>query len=132
MPVLAEDQLQRIRGVLEERRRALLEEVRDALANTENQRYVDIIGRNPADAGDASVSDELADLNLTMLDRHVSELRAIEQAEQRMRDETYGECIVCGGEIGFELLLAQPTAVRCVLDQDQYEKTHATQPTPTM
>jgi len=132
MPVLAEDQLQRIRGVLEERRRALLEEVRDALANTENQRYVDIIGRNPADAGDASVSDELADLNLTMLDRHVSELRAIEQAEQRMRDETYGECIVCGGEIGFERLLAQPTAVRCVLDQDQYEKTHATQPTPTM
>ena len=132
MPVLAEDQLQRIRGVLEERRRALLEEVRDALENTENQRYVDIIGRNPADAGDASVSDELADLNLTMLDRHVSELRAIEQAEQRMRDETYGECIVCGGEIGFERLLAQPTAVRCVLDQDQYEKTHATQPTPTM
>src|SRR3954454_13641507 len=132
MPILAEDQLQRIRGVLEERRRGLLAEVRDALENTENQRYVDIIGRNPADAGDASVSDELADLNLTMLDRHMSELRAIEQAEERMRDETYGECIVCGGEIGFERLLAQPTAVRCMLDQDQYEKTHATQPTPTM
>ena len=132
MPMLGEDQLQRVRGVLEDRRRALLEEVRDALENTENQHYVDIIGRNPADAGDASVSDELADLNLTMLDRHVSELRAIEQAEQRMREQNYGECIVCGGEIGFERLLAQPTAVRCVLDQDQYEKTHATQPTPTM
>src|SRR5437763_10096948 len=118
MPILAEDQLQRIRGVLEDRRRALLAEVRDALENTENQRYVDIIGRQPADTGDASVSDELADLNLTMLDRHISQLRSIEQAEQRLGDESYGECIDCGGEIGFERLLAQPTAVRCVLCQD--------------
>ena len=132
MPTLSDEQLGRIRGVLEDRRRALLEEVRDTLENTENQRYVDIIGRAPADAGDASVSDELADLNLTMLDRHITELRSIEQTEQRMRDGTYGDCIVCGAEIGFERLLAQPTAVRCVIDQDQYEKTHATQPTPTM
>lgn len=132
MPPLSDDQLERLRKVLNERRRALLAEVRESLENTDNQHYVDIIGRNPADAGDASVSDELADLNLTMLDRHVTELRSIEQAEERMRDGTYAECIVCGGEIGFERLLAQPTAVRCVLDQDQYEKTHATRATPTL
>src|SRR5581483_4318274 len=113
MPPLSPDQLERIRGELNKRRRALLEEVREALENTENQRYVDIIGRNPADAGDASVSDELADLNLTMLERHVAELRSSEEAERRMQDGSYGVCIECGGEIGFERLLAQPTAVRC-------------------
>lgn len=132
MTPLSGDQLERIRGVLAERRRALLDDVRASLENTDNQHYVEIIGRNPADAGDASVSDELADLNLTMLDRHVTELRSIEESERRIGDGTYGECIECGGEIGFERLLAQPTAVRCVLDQDQYERTHATQATPTL
>ena len=132
MPPLSSDQLGQIRAQLAEARRELLAEVSEALDNTENQRYIDIIGRPPADPGDASVSDELADLNLTMLDRHVSQLRAIEQTEERMRDQTYGECIDCGGEIGFERLLAQPTAVRCVLCQDMYEKTHVSQGTPSL
>lgn len=126
------DQLDEIRARLAERRRKLLDDVRETLENTENQEYVEIIGRAPTDSGDASVSDELADLNLTMLDRHVAELRDIEGAEARMRDSTYGDCEDCGGEIGFERLLAQPTAIRCVLCQDQYEKTHATQSTPTL
>lgn len=132
MPPLSSDQMDRIRASLDERRRALLADVRETLENTENQQYVEIIGRAPVDAGDASVSDELADLNLTMLDRHVSELRAIEATEARMAGGTYGECDECGGEIGYERLLAQPTAVRCVLCQEQYEKTHATQATPSL
>ena len=125
-------QLDEIRARLADRRHALLEDVRESLENTENQQYVEIIGRAPSDAGDASVSDELADLNLTMLDRHVAELREVEAAEARMRDASYGQCVDCGGEIGFERLLAQPTAIRCVRCQDQYEKTHATQSTPTL
>ena len=129
---LPADQLDQIRARLAERRRKLLDDVRETLENTENQEYVEIIGRAPTDSGDASVSDELADLNLTMLDRHVAELRDIEGAEARMREGTYGDCEDCGGEIGFERLLAQPTAIRCVLCQDQYEKTHATQSTPTL
>lgn len=132
MAALTAEQTSRIKSVLAERKRALLDEVRAPLENTENQHYVEIIGRNPADAGDASVSDELADLKLTMLDRHVSELRAIEDAERRMRDRTYGQCPECGGEIAFERLLAYPTAVRCVRCQEQFEKTHARQATPSL
>ncbi len=132
MSSLDSEQIGRLRSSLEERRRALLQDVRKSLEDTGNQQYEEIIGREPVEAGDASVSDELADLNLTMLDRHVAELRAIEAAEARMRDGTYGQCAECGGEIGFERLLAQPTAVRCVLCQDQYEKTHATQATPSL
>ena len=132
MPPLSSEQMNQIREQLGAARRALLAEVSEALDNTENQRYVDIIGRPPADSGDASVSDELADLNLTMLDRHISQLRAIEQTEQRMQDQTYGECVNCGGEIAFERLLAQPTAVRCVVCQDMYEKTHVSQATPSL
>lgn len=132
MAELTRKKIDQIEAELNTRRRALLDDVRESLENTDNQHYVEIIGRNPVDAGDASVSDELADLNLTMLDRHVSELRDIEAAEQRIRDGTYGVCIECGGEIAFERLLAQPTAVRCVVCQEQYEKTHASQATPTL
>ncbi len=132
MADLSREQLDRIRGVLDARRRELLDDVRVHLEDTGNQRYEEIIGRAPADAGDASQSDELADLNLSMLDRHVSELRAIEAAEARMGAGTYGTCEHCGGDIGFERLLAFPTAVRCVRCQGQWERTHLSQATPTL
>lgn len=132
MALLTPEQSARITKSLDERRRTLLDDVRDTLEKTENQQYVEIIGRTPADAGDASVSDELADFNLTMLDRHVSELRAIEGAEQRMRAGTYGACPDCGGEIGFERLMAYPTALRCVRCQAQFEKTHASPGMPSL
>ncbi len=132
MADLSRDELDSIRGVLDRRRRELLEDVRVQLEETGNQKYEEIIGRAPADAGDASQSDELADLNLSMLDRHISELRSIESAEARIRNDTYGTCEACGGNIGYERLLAFPTAVRCVRCQGQWEKTHASQPTPTL
>lgn len=132
MAETSSEQIAKIRSVLNARRRALLDEVRESLENTENQQYVEIVGRAPTEAGDASVSDELADLNLSMLDRHIAELREIDAAEQRLRDGTYGDCTECGGEIGIERLLAQPTAARCVRCQERYEKTHATQSTPTL
>lgn len=132
MASLKPEQLKEIRSGLAERRRALLKEVRSALAETGAQDYEDIIGREPVEAGDASVSDELADLNLTMLDRHVAELRDIETVEARIRDGDYGTCIDCGRDIPFERLLAQPTAVRCVPCQENYEKTHATASTPSL
>lgn len=132
MPDLSREQLDRIRGALDARRRELLDDVRVQLEDTGNQRYEEIIGRAPADAGDASQSDELADLNLSMLDRHVSELRAIEGAEARMNDGTYGTCEQCGGDIAYERLLAFPTAIRCVRCQAQWDRTHSSQPTPTL
>ncbi|MEO5700507.1 MAG: TraR/DksA family transcriptional regulator, partial [Casimicrobiaceae bacterium] len=121
-----------LREQFKERRRALLQEVRESLESADSQKYAEILGREPGDAGDASVSDMLADLNLTLLDRHVAELRAIEAAEARIADGTYGECSECGGDIGFERLLAMPTAVRCVRCQELYEKTHATPATPSL
>lgn len=132
MADLSGEQLSRIQTALAARRRELLEDVRVQLENTGNQQYEEIVGRPPADAGDASQSDELAHLNLAMLDRHVSELRAIEGAEKRISDGSYGTCIDCGGDIGFQRLLAFPTAVRCVQDQEMWEKTHASTPTPSL
>jgi RNA polymerase-binding protein DksA len=129
---LSQSQLSRLTRQLGKRYESLLAEVRDELEKTENQRYIELIGQAPADIGDQSVGDALADLNLAIIDRHVQELRDIQAAKARIDDRGFGTCIDCGGEIGFERLLAYPTAKRCVLCQQQRERTYAHAGTPTL
>ncbi len=125
-------QLARLDAELTSRYEALLEEVRDQLEATENQQYVELIGRAPADAGDQSVGDMLADLNLGMIDRDIQEIRDIEAARVRRKDGGFGTCIDCRAEIDFERLLAYPTAKRCLACQQQHEKTYAHAGTPKL
>ncbi|MGE5669786.1 MAG: TraR/DksA family transcriptional regulator [Betaproteobacteria bacterium] len=129
---LSRSQMAQLSGQLDQRRQALLEEVRDELEHSENQQYIELIGRVPADVGDESVGDALADLNLAIIDRHVQELRDIDAAKLRVRDGSFGICIDCGGDIGFERLRAYPTAKRCRRCQEHREKTYAHQGTPSL
>jgi RNA polymerase-binding protein DksA len=129
---LSPRQLAQLTVQLDARHAALLEEVRDELANSENQQYIELIGRVPADIGDQSVGDALADLNLAIVDRHVEEIRDIEAARARIADGTFGTCIECGDAIVFERLSAYPTAKRCFQCQRQRERTFAHAGTPTL
>jgi DnaK suppressor protein len=58
--------------------------------------------------------------------RDQEELADIADARTRMTDGSYGECIDCGQPISVERLLAQPTAKRCIVDQEAWEKKHGT------
>lgn len=129
---LPNKQLSELSRILDQRREALLEEVRDELEKTENTQYVELIDRSPADEGDQSVGDALADLNLTIIDRHIQEIRDIEAAKARIKDGSFGTCIGCGDEISVERLRAYPTAKRCVRCQQQREKTYAHERMPTL
>ena len=129
---LSKAQVSKLAARLDQRHDALLEEVRDALENSENQQYVELIDRSPADIGDQSVGDTLADLSLAIIDRHVHEVRDIEAAQARIAGAGFGNCSDCGLEIGFERLLACPTANRCLSCQHQHERTYAHEGTPTL
>ncbi|HEX8987959.1 MAG TPA: TraR/DksA family transcriptional regulator [Rhodocyclaceae bacterium] len=129
---LTPQELERLRQELDHDERRLLEEVRSELAASGNQQYVELLNRDPADPGDASVADLLANLSLAEIDRHIGELRAIESARTRMEDGSYGTCIDCGRDIGVERLLAYPTAERCLPCQQLHERTYAGQETPTL
>ena len=129
---LTQTQLSTLAKMLDQRHESLLEEVRDELDQSENQQYVEIIGRTPADSGDESVGDTLADLNLGIIDRHIREIRDIEAAKARMKDHSFGTCIGCEADIGFERLLAYPTAKRCIVCQQQHDKTYAHAGTPKL
>jgi RNA polymerase-binding transcription factor len=125
-------QLLQLKAKLENRFQSLLEEVRGELEHSENQQYVELLGRAPADIGDESVADALADLELRIIDRHIQEIRDIEAAKARIKDGSFGTCIVCRQDIGFERLLAYPTAKRCWSCQQQRERGYAHEPTPKL
>jgi RNA polymerase-binding protein DksA len=129
---LSDTELAELSSRLDARRRELVGEVQDELGDTESREYGSLTGALPGDSGDQSVADEQVDLNLAMTDRHAEELAAVDAARQRIRDGTYGQCIDCGAEIGYERLLAYPTAERCVEDQARVEKTYAHESTPTL
>jgi len=104
---------------------ALLIEVRQELENTGDQHRIDLLNSEPGDSGDESMANALADFNVAVVDRHVHELRDIEATFRRIKDATYGVCIDCGDEIGFDRLQAYPTAKRCIVCQEKHEREYA-------
>jgi len=90
---LTDRQLSELRRNLDQRHASLLEEVRDELEKSENQQYVELLGRTPGDVADESVADALADLNLGIVDRHILEIRDIEAARARIQAGSFGTCI---------------------------------------
>ncbi len=129
---LTKIQCSKLERKLDQQYKSMLEEVRGALEKSENQQYVELIDRAPADSGDQATGDALADLNLAIIDRHVQELRDIEASRARIADGSFGTCTDCGGDIGFERLLAYPTAKRCFSCQRQHEKTYAHEGNPKL
>lgn len=124
MVELRKDRLIELDRRLRERERALRDEIRDTLLRTEHEHYKDLAGM-VTDAGDESVADLLADLDIAAVDRDVGELREVESARARMRDGSYGACADCGRDIGHARLDANPTSARCVDCQTRHERASA-------
>lgn len=120
---LNEEQIHRLREQLENRFNALWDEIGAELKGSARERFLQIAGE-VHDLEDQSVADLFADLNLTVLDKHVQQTRDINSALIRIDKGTYGICTDCGGSIDYERLAAYPTASRCVRCQHAYEKTH--------
>jgi RNA polymerase-binding protein DksA len=129
---LSQTQLAELVRLLDARHAALLEEVRGELEKSENLQYIELLDRVPADIGDQSMADALADLNVAIVDRHIRELRDIEVARARVADRTYGVCVDCGDDIALERLRAWPTAKRCHACQQQRERTFSQEGTPRL
>lgn len=129
--MLTATQLRALRTALDARSHELREEVRQALLDTEEEHFVDLAGQ-VRDLEEASVADLLVDLDLSLMDMQIDELRDIDSALIRMRTGSYGECIDCGDEVGLERLRAWPTAKRCRPCQERYERSHGGHATPSI
>jgi len=112
---------------LERRQQIVHEEIRRALAESDQQHHVDLAG--VGDLEDHALADLLVDESLADIHQHVQEYRAIDAALMRMEGGHYGVCVDCGGDIDPERLEVYPTAVRCFDCQSLYERMHpATSP----
>ena len=120
---LNDQQIHRLKEQLENRFNALWKEIGSELKGSAREQFLQIAGE-VHDLEDTSVADLFADLNLTILDKHVQETRDINKALIRIDKGTYDICSDCGESIDFDRLAAYPTAARCVRCQDVYEKTH--------
>jgi RNA polymerase-binding protein DksA len=121
---LTPEQTQELHATVERRRAALRTEIGHDLDKVRSDRLEDLAGASP-DAGDESVASLISDLDQADTSRDLSELRGLDVARERIADGSYGTCIECGGDIGFERLRANPAAERCIRCQTQYERTHA-------
>jgi RNA polymerase-binding protein DksA len=124
MSKLQPQQLARISRILEDRQKLLEEDVRNERNNQAEDNYMQIASE-VADPGDSSFAHLSVDLGNASVTRDVNELNAIQRAQSRIEDGTYGECLECGYQIPLERLEAQPIAERCAPCQNIYEKTHA-------
>lgn len=131
MKHLKHSQIAHLHRKLEERDRELREEIRALLLQSDVEHHRDLAGM-VSDVGDESVANLLADLDATFIDRHVRDLREVEDARSRLAAGSYGVCVHCGQGIGYERLAVYPTAVRCFACEAQHEKTHAHEGTPTL
>jgi RNA polymerase-binding transcription factor DksA len=120
MANLSDSQRQLIQQLLDTREAELQEQVRIAKASRAERTSAE--GPSVEDAaedGEERFRHGLEDFDLQ---RDQEELRAIQEARDRIGDGTYGDCIDCGNAIPFERLKAQPSAVRCVACQSRYEQ----------
>jgi RNA polymerase-binding transcription factor DksA len=131
MSELTRTELDHLVRALAESKARLLQEIREVLARTGDERYARLAGE-AADAGDESVADLLSDVSQAEVARDVNEVRDIIAAEARIAAGTYGTCIDCDADIEYRRLAAYPTAKRCFRCQQNHEKTHASAGRPTL
>jgi len=122
MANLTQQQLSELKQLLDKRYDDLRSELHQEVNNRDD--YLDVATEVP-DPGDTSFANLAVDLDNAAVSRDLGELRAIEAAQTRMTEGTYGDCIDCDTAIPFERLKVQPTAERCTPCQEMYEKTHA-------
>jgi DnaK suppressor protein len=60
-----------------------------------------------------------------LVERHLSDLAALEAARQRIHSGAYGTCADCGETIAPKRLRANPVAVRCAECQSRREKSRS-------
>lgn len=123
MANFTEDQLIQLKTALEKRYLALKDEVNNELARAR-------AARDPEQ--DAYSDSSANDLDTALIDRQINEMRELEMSMEYLNELEFGDCIDCGGEIGFERLLAQPSAQRCIECQSKYEKAFPQESNPSL
>lgn len=122
---LSQEQIDVLRQRMDERRAREISEIRSVAERAQDERLQAALAGREADPSDEALKEaaELADYAIVR--QNIQDVRDIDAAYRRIAAGTYGECIVCGGDIGYDRLLAYPTAKRCIGCQREHEDRRA-------
>ncbi|WP_244851489.1 TraR/DksA family transcriptional regulator [Caballeronia sp. SL2Y3] len=117
------------RRLLELRLRAREQEIRAGIRRRVEDGAASYASLNGSahDQGDEALADLAAEIDRAVNASEAAELEAIAVAHVRLANGRYGFCANCGEPIGYERLLAQPTAMRCIRCQTRHEHMFAGQ-----
>lgn len=111
------DALLNLRAILVKRRDAL----RSALAG-DLTLLKELRSESPGDVVDAAYDSAQDEISSQLAEVESRELASIENALERMKSGTYGQCEVCGGRIPMARLNALPYATMCIECQRDLER----------
>jgi DnaK suppressor protein len=96
--------------------RKMLNERLDALIREAEAGIGELVAEkeNIPDSIDLASSESDRHFTLRMQDRERKLILKVRQALQRLEDGEYGECVVCGEEIGKKRLMARPVTTHCI------------------
>lgn len=123
MHQLNDEQCATLLAMLAERERQLASEIDEHVARLRASSAPDTSTAS-GDMADQADGEVIREQNNTAVTRDAHALDDIAAARARIATGVVGICINCGSEIGYERLLVQPTAARCVPCQEFFERSH--------
>lgn len=102
------DRVEFFRKFLNERLASLIKEAEQGVGQLTEEK------ENLPDSIDLASSESQRDFSIRMKDRERKLIHKIRKAIIRLDEGEYGECIVCGEEIGQARLMARPVTTHCI------------------
>ncbi|RMD84021.1 MAG: hypothetical protein D6808_07680 [Candidatus Dadabacteria bacterium] len=122
---LKKRELERFKRILLEEREKILNHLKDLSESAESDLETSLSG----DSADLA-SLEISQANIHKIgNREAILLKKIEKSLQKIEDKTYGECLMCGENIGIARLEARPVAELCIdckTEQEAKERRYST------
>jgi DnaK suppressor protein len=125
MPNLNNKQAEKFRALLDQKEALIREEIAQRQDNALAERGARASADGTMDLADEASAGTLADTHIAMMNHYEQELQDIESARVRIESGFYGACTDCGADIGLDRLAAYATAKRCIVCQNQREKTYS-------
>lgn len=125
MSGLSQQQIDHLSQLIDKRWAREFSEIRSLIANMGELRQRIALGERPSDASDEALLHSLSAIDAAQVRQNVRDVQDIVAARQRIAARKYGICTDCGSDIGYERLLAYPTAKRCINCQRGHEERKA-------
>lgn len=123
MANFTENQLIQLKAALQRRYLELQDEIRSELGHANDRGNIDLT---------EYLNTIPDDIDTALVDRQINEMRELEISLKYLSELEFGDCIDCGNEIGFDRLIAYPSAQRCIQCQNQYEKSFPQESNPSL